>query len=808
MSDIAPLGNGNGANNANSTEIVPRALDGEVMPRTSGVGTDFLMFGVGGGANVEAQIDYQNDAQRPTGNLPGIARSNFNNKAIRQGTFVAHSLSLWTSQQINEYIADDGNDIAWIGSFSSALSAFMLTLIPEGPNLGLYLPIAGGTMAGNINFQSGISTVLANNTWYFARDTGGTSRGLIIKGNDNNVWINDGSSTYVRINGIPIVNNNISWAGRDTGAVARNIIGMLSDNSTHVMSPAPAGGHIYLDCSGGGSVWASSNIVVNNNSYYFGKDTGGSARTLLGLNAANALLIGSGVTASTDIYAGSGQTIYLHNNTNSLGILTVNQYSYLNGGGRAYIPGGNDPWQVYSDHGFYARINYTVGGTRSWTSGVGASGTFMTADETAQAVRFEIALNGQGHFYAGLDVDGAMIADSLTASGTLNISGAGMINNGLTVFNALNVASGNLTVNARGIFGTGITVSGGLFISSGDLQVTGGAGINNGLTVYNNFNMASGTMWVNGPLNAYSNAYVAGSVQIGGLSPLYDSGSNNLTTAGNFYVYQGTITTAWLNVLSNGNLGSLTVSSTATINGNTVVNGSFTAQGAASLRGGAVAGHTGANVYAALTIQGAAGTPVALLYSQGAGNGTAANAAWWVGLQGDGTWTVSPSPGVSSIYISIPGVVTVGNSFRCGPGVYNTDYTHSVPNGDGVWYSGMTGSAWAWMVAYNHGPPSDPRFKRDIEPVAPGCLDMVRRIEPKTYKLVNANEGTAEEVHWGFMAPEVAQVMADAGRQFSGVRDEASGSMLSTNQMLAVLWSAVRELSEALEARKEEEIAA
>jgi Chaperone of endosialidase len=538
MSDQISKGNGSAAVTNGS---VPVPYDEAVTPFAGTVGTDFLTFAVGSGANVEAQADYNVDPQRATGNLPGLARSNFNNKATRQGTFVAHSLTLWMSQQILEYINDDGDDIKWIGEWTRALSAYMLTLIPPGPNLGLYLPLAGGQMVGNITFASGISTILANNTWYFAKDTGGTNRGLILKSSDNNVYINDGSSVYVYFNGIPVTNNNVSWSGKDTTGTARAVVGLLSDNAVHVGSGTA--GNIYLDTTAAGSVYFAGNTAHANNSFLTWRDTGGTYRNCLGMNAINALVIGSGVTGTTEIYAGGTLGIYLHNNTTALGQLTVNNFAYLNGGGRAYIAGGNDPFQILADSGFYARVHYTVTGVRDWSVGCSNAGLYSIADETAHAVRWEVDLSGHAHAYNNMYVGGALSVTGGVGMANFTDYGSGQVNGGLTVYNSLNVASGNLTVSGGTYAYNGLTVYNSINLVSGGISVTGGAYFNSGVTVYNSLNMASGTMTANGNLDCNGRVYSAGGLQIGGVgSALYDDGNNNLASAASrFYLWRGQI---------------------------------------------------------------------------------------------------------------------------------------------------------------------------------------------------------------------------------------------------------------------------
>jgi hypothetical protein len=682
MSDNMPLMNGNGVTPVDDPSIPS-------LVNTTPVGTDFKAVAIGAGANLEALPAYFTDPLLGTGNMPGIAISAFNNRALRQGTFVASSLCLWISGQTQVYVPDNGDQVAWMASWQQALANFVTALIPAGPNLGAYLPLAGGTMVGNIRFQSGISTILANNTWYFGLDTGGTARGLIIKGSDNNITINDGSALNVTIAGAPVANNNYSWSGKNTSGTIVPLIGLLSDNNVHIAGAA----NIYLD----GTVWVSGNLALNNNSFVYGKDTGGTARAILGINNGNSLLVGSSVTGSTDIYAGGGQAIYFHNNTTSLGVFQVNGFTYVQGGGRAYIAGGNDPWQVYADHGYYARIYYTVGGTRSWTLGIVPSGNWTLADESAAAVRFQIDTGGTATFY-----------------------GACNINGGSTIYNGLNVASGNSNFQQ-------ITVQGGTYSYGG-------------LNVWNSLNMNSGNI-------------NAGGVQIYG-GYLYSYGDGQI----------------------NGNLWCSNQTSS-----NTIITNYLRDNGDMSITGGLTVG-----------------------YTVNAGNAIYANRA----------------------------IIMYSDA------LYAYNNTVLVPQPDGGGYVGIGSAGWAGMFAFGFYVRSDERDKTGITPVPSGCLDAVRQIAPQSYRLRDklGGRGTAmtstmlqeadanapptdphpdqvivdrmaemekirTRLHWGFLAQDVGRVMQESGLDFGGhlICDDCDTESLGVVDMLAVLWAAVRELSDKLE---------
>jgi molybdopterin-binding protein len=91
------------------------------------IGTDFKPFATGGGANVESQPAYESDPLLGTGNQPGIARSNFVNKALRQGTFPTAAISKFMTDELNELVIDDGNLANYEDQFKRAIKHWVNT---------------------------------------------------------------------------------------------------------------------------------------------------------------------------------------------------------------------------------------------------------------------------------------------------------------------------------------------------------------------------------------------------------------------------------------------------------------------------------------------------------------------------------------------------------------------------------------------------------------------------------------------------------------------------------------------------------
>jgi hypothetical protein len=99
------------------------------------------------------------------------------------------------------------------------------------------------------------------------------------------------------------------------------------------------------------------------------------------------------------LYPGTGYSLIAQNSTELRSDAQINGNIRLHGS--FYMPNASDPLRVYFDPGNYGRINYTVGGVRTWTAGVGLGGEFMFADESAQTVRMVIGVAG-----ANVDIHG------------------------------------------------------------------------------------------------------------------------------------------------------------------------------------------------------------------------------------------------------------------------------------------------------------------------------------------------------------------------------------------------------------------
>jgi hypothetical protein len=129
-------------------------------------------------------------------------------------------------------------------------------------------------------------------------------------------------------------------------------------------------------------------------------------------------------------------------------------------------------------------------------------------------------------------------------------------------------------------------------------------------------------------------------------------------------------------------------------------------------------------------------------------------------------------------------------------GQWHKTYEHWMAGADNTYWCGYTGVAWYGVMSYSFPAPSDAKYKTDFDDL-PTCLDLVQAISPQRYRFHSAPAEERHRVHWGFVAQDVEAVMAQRGHDFSGGHRIDNGNhALCYNDLIAVLWKAVQELSE------------
>lgn len=105
-------------------------------------GNEFLVFAEGPGSNLPTQAEYAASPLRTTGNVPGIARSAINNKAILQSSLMAAAVAQFIADNQLDDVVDTLTPGELVVMFINALTE---QFIPQGA--GIEVP--GGAVADN-----------------------------------------------------------------------------------------------------------------------------------------------------------------------------------------------------------------------------------------------------------------------------------------------------------------------------------------------------------------------------------------------------------------------------------------------------------------------------------------------------------------------------------------------------------------------------------------------------------------------------------------------------------------------------------
>jgi hypothetical protein len=112
---------------------------------------------------------------------------------------------------------------------------------------------------------------------------------------------------------------------------------------------------------------------------------------------------------------------------------------------------------------------------------------------------------------------------------------------------------------------------------------------------------------------------------------------------------------------------------------------------------------------------------------------------------------------------------------------------------------------WAAVYAFGYVTLSSAEIKDEIRPVETDrCLAAVGSLSPVSFKYKNDNFPAEEvgRVHCGFTSQDVLAALGQQGLSTDMVRRDSDGKHvgLDYNEMIAVLWGAVQELSARVEA--------
>lgn len=163
---------------------------------------EFLPFATGGGANVIDEATYAAAATTGTGYVAGLARSNYVNKTLRQGAFMAAVIGQFIANTTGSNVTDDGNVADKLSLFESALADF----------------IASGA------FMSLVAT--ANQTWDW--DHNGNTNLFIQNANTGNA----AAASVIATNGTQSLDLTMLGTSHATSGIEGPNVGLLACTST------------------------------------------------------------------------------------------------------------------------------------------------------------------------------------------------------------------------------------------------------------------------------------------------------------------------------------------------------------------------------------------------------------------------------------------------------------------------------------------------------------------------------------------------------------------------------------------------
>ncbi len=108
---------------------------------------DFLVFGVGGSANVMSQADWAALAQRLTGFQAGVAPSAQFNKAWRQSSIMAAVLAQFIADLTGQPAVDDGTTATLLANLKAAVSAQSVSVVGMSRNAQMLVAAASSSAA-------------------------------------------------------------------------------------------------------------------------------------------------------------------------------------------------------------------------------------------------------------------------------------------------------------------------------------------------------------------------------------------------------------------------------------------------------------------------------------------------------------------------------------------------------------------------------------------------------------------------------------------------------------------------------------
>lgn len=106
------------------------------------------------GTNLLTEAEYLADADRVSGNKPGVARSKLVNKALRQSAFIASQLAQYIANQTGNNVLDDNDTATLLANMTAALNASSQAQLN---NLTIAPSVAGGALTIAVKTRSNVN---------------------------------------------------------------------------------------------------------------------------------------------------------------------------------------------------------------------------------------------------------------------------------------------------------------------------------------------------------------------------------------------------------------------------------------------------------------------------------------------------------------------------------------------------------------------------------------------------------------------------------------------------------------------------
>jgi hypothetical protein len=328
-------------------------------------------------------------------------------------TFTTYNHRAWTGGTLNTSLgiyADLSGTRTGGNGYLSGIRVLTDTADMGGAGLcGLFVEMNGGTTSGamggrsaigaNVNFTGAPGNKAANTGEQFL----GVSSYCVATGNVGGVPGSGGpyGSMWGGLFNAQLEAGATNWnaaigceinVGVAAGANASYVTGIGVVLGTHQQGPQDYDALLgFAMLTGRGSVGLKNGIVFGGAGGWWPiHPTGSLFTTATSLIAGGAAYLAThgidltGVTFSGTAFRSTGFSVDGAGAIASIGLT-------------ASSPSGNDPLHVTVASGNYARVNYTVTGTRSWTAGVFPTGSFIISDESVGA-RFGIDTSGLATF--------------------------------------------------------------------------------------------------------------------------------------------------------------------------------------------------------------------------------------------------------------------------------------------------------------------------------------------------------------------------------------------------------------------------